>query len=108
MALEVRYVPMKDEGDDNLPKIMRVIYKDGTAISYSPAKFDEARTADPTCVEVYFDLLSDYFKEVAAFCDAQYDFTTEMSKKMFSVMLFCNSYVSDAPSMIDNNEVGLE
>jgi hypothetical protein len=49
MALEVRYVPMADEGDNDIPKIMKVIYKDGESIGYSVAPLDEAADCRPIC-----------------------------------------------------------
>ena len=98
MALEVRYVPMIDEGDRGMPKIMRVVYSEaGDALTYSAATFTEAETADPSCVALYFDLLRDYFVAFSAYLDAQSEFTNEMSMKMFELMVFCSTYLEGKP-----------
>lgn len=98
MALEVRYVPMIDEGDKGMPKIMRVVYNEaGTALTYSAATFAEAEVADPSCVALYFDLLREYFVSFSAYLDAQTAFTNEVSMKMFELMIFCSRYLDGKP-----------
>ena len=98
MALEVRYVPMLDEGDNGMPKIMRVVYNEaGTALTYSAATFTEAEVADPSCVALYFDLLREYFVSFSAYLDAQTAFTNEVSMKMFELMIFCSRYLDGKP-----------
>lgn len=98
MALEVRYVPMLDEGDNGMPKIMRVVYNEaGDALTYSAATFTEAEVADPSCVALYFDLLREYFVSFSAYLDAQTAFTNEVSMKMFELMIFCSRYLDGKP-----------
>jgi hypothetical protein len=98
MALEVRYVPMIDEGDNGIPKIMRVVYNEaGNVLTYSAATFTEAETADPSCVELYFDLLREYFVSFSAYLDTQTAFTNEVSMKMFELMIFCSKYLDAKP-----------
>ena len=98
MALEIRYVPMLDEGDRNKPKIMRVIYDEaGAALTYSSATFTEAEVADPSCVALYFDLLREYFISFSAYLDAQTEFTNDVSMKMFELMIFCSVYLEGKP-----------
>lgn len=98
MALEVRYVPMLDEGDNGMPKIMRVVYNEaGDALTYSAATFTEAEVADPSCVALYFDLLREYFVSFSAYLDAQTAFTKEVSMKMFELMIFCSRYLDGKP-----------
>jgi hypothetical protein len=92
MALEVRYVPMKDEGDSNIPKIFRVIYQDSVALSYSVAGFAEVKAADPSAIETYFNLVSEYFKEVAAYVDTLTDFSTEAATEFLRIGMFCLKY----------------
>jgi hypothetical protein len=107
MALEVRYVPMIDEGDKGMPKIMRVVYNEaGDALTYSAATFTEAETADPSCVAPYFDLLRDYFASFSAYLDTQTAFTNEVSMKMFELMTFCGTYLEGKPvNFIDEASV---
>ena len=103
MALEVRYVPMLDEGDNGIPKIMRVVYNEaGDALTYSAATFTEAETADPSCVELYFDLLREYFVSFSAYLDTQTAFTNEVSMKMFELMIFCSKYLDGKPINFTN------
>jgi hypothetical protein len=98
MALEVRYVPMLDEGDRGMPKIMRVIYNEaGDVLTYSSATFTEAETADPSCIAPYFDLLREYFISFSAYLDTQTAFTSEVSMKMFELMTFCGMYLEGKP-----------
>jgi hypothetical protein len=98
MTLEVRYVPMIDEGDRGMPKIMRVVYNEvGAVLTYSAATFIEAETADPSCVPLYFDLLREYFVSFSAYLDAQTAFTNEVSMKMFELMVFCSTYLEGKP-----------
>jgi len=98
MALEIRYVPMIDEGDRGMPKIMRVVYsQEGVALTYSPATFTEAEVADPSCVALYFDLLREYFISFSAYLDAQTEFTNDVSMKMFELMIFCSAYLEGKP-----------
>jgi len=104
MALEVRYVPMLDEGDRGMPKIMRVVYNEvGAALTYSPATFTEAEVADPSCVALYFDLLREYFVSFSAYLDAQTAFTNEVSMKMFELMVFCSTYLEGKPINFAND-----
>ena len=104
MALEVRYVPMLDEGDKGYPKIMRVVYNEaGDALTYSAATFTEAEVADPSCVALYFDLLREYFISFSAYLDAQTAFTNEVSMKMFELMIFCSSYLDGKPINFTND-----
>ena len=104
MALEVRYVPMLDEGDKGYPKIMRVVYNEaGDALTYSAATFTEAEVADPSCVALYFDLLREYFISFSAYLDAQTVFTNEVSMKMFELMIFCSSYLDGKPINFTND-----
>ena len=98
MALEVRYVPMLDEGDNGMPKIMRVVYNEaGDTLTYSAATFTEAEVADPSCVALYFDLLREYFVSFSAYLDAQTAFTNEVSMKIFELMIFCSRYLDGKP-----------
>lgn len=97
MALEVRYIPMKDEGDGDMPKIFRVVYQDDTAISYSVAPFSEAKAADPSCVEKYFDLVSTYFSDLSTYFDTLTDFTSDATMKMLKIMSFCAMYIEANP-----------
>ena len=98
MALEVRYVPMLDEGDNGMPKIMRVVYNEaGDALTYSAATFTEAEVADPSSVPLYFDLLREYFVSFSVYLDAQTAFTNEVSMKMFELMIFCSRYLDGKP-----------
>lgn len=98
MTLEVRYIPMLDEGDNGMPKIMRVVYNEaGAALTYSAATFTEAEAADPSCVALYFDLLREYFVSFSAYLDAQTAFTNEVSMEMFKLMTFCSQYLEKKP-----------
>jgi hypothetical protein len=97
MALEVRYIPMKDEGQNNYPKIMRVIYKDNVAVSYAASSFSEAKAAAPESIEAYFDLVKEYFAGISSFCDSQTDFSGAMTLKMEEVMYFCIKYIDESP-----------
>jgi hypothetical protein len=97
MALEVRYVPMADEGDNDIPKIMKVIYKDGESIGYSVAPLDEAAIADPSVVEAYFNLIKEYFTSLASYFDAQTEFNNDTTLKMMQIMAFCMSYIEARP-----------
>ena len=92
MALEVRYVPMKDEGDFNVPKIFRVIYQSDTAVSYSVASFAEVKAADPSVISAYFDLVSVYFKERAEYVDTLTDFSRESATEFLQIGMFCLRY----------------
>jgi hypothetical protein len=97
MALEVRYIPMIDEGDNNTPKIMKVVYKDGESIGYSIAPLDEAAVADPLVVEAYFNLIKEYFTGLASYFDTQTEFNNENTIKMMQIMTFCMGYIEARP-----------
>ena len=99
MTLEVRYVPMIDEGDEGKPKIMRTIYNEqGVALSYSEvSSLKEAQVAQPTCIGEYFDLVKDYFVEVGNYFDAQTTISSDVYNKMLSVATMCFSYVEKNP-----------
>ena len=98
MAIEVRYVPMNDEGDHGYAKMMRVIYnQEGAAISYSEAPLSEAKIADPSSIAGYYDCLRNYFASVASYVDLQTDVTPEMSHKMLEISAFCMNYISQNP-----------
>jgi uncharacterized protein YozE (UPF0346 family) len=92
MALEVRYVPMKDEGDYDLPKIFRVIYQDDVAVSYSVASFAEVKAANPSVISTYFDLVSTYFKERADYVDTLTEFSNESAREFLQIGMFCLRY----------------
>lgn len=97
MTLEVRYVPMVDEGDKDYPKIMRVIYNNGTAVAYEPTNIKEAEAADPSCIEPYFNLVRDYFRNVADYLDIQDKTSDEITEKMIDVAYFCLRYHEQNP-----------
>jgi hypothetical protein len=98
MALEVRYVPMKDEGDRDYPKIMKVVYNEsGQALSYVPSPLKEAAIAVPSSIEEYFNLVRDYFNDIAVYIDQQEGLSEEVTMKMLEVMTFCSDYVSQNP-----------
>jgi hypothetical protein len=94
MALEVRYVPMVDEGDKGYPQIMRVIYNEqNVALSYEPCTIKEAQDAQPDCVEPYFNLVRDYLTQAAAFFDANAALSTEVLDRMNETAGFCLKFV---------------
>jgi hypothetical protein len=98
MAIEVRYVPMNDEGDHGYAKMMRVIYnEEGAAISYSEAPLNEAKVADPSSIAGYYDCLRNYFASVASYLDLQTDVAPEVSHKMLEISAFCMNYISQNP-----------
>ena len=95
MSLEIRYIAMIDEGDHGYPKIMRVIYnEEGEVVASSESSLAEAKNADPSSIERYFDCLRDYFRSIADFIDTQTDTTSEVGKRMMELMVFCSRYVS--------------
>jgi hypothetical protein len=98
MALEVRYVPMVDEGDRGYPKIMRVIYNEqNVALSYEPCTVKEAQGAQPDCIEPYFNIVRDYFADAAKYFDIQDRTTNDISDKMLEIAAFCFGYHSKNP-----------
>jgi len=95
MALEIRYTPMLDEAD-NIPKIFRVVYdENGVFLASSVADYKEATTADPSSIEVYFDLLSTYFKDMSTFIDAQTQFNRDVYFKMVDLRSFTNYFFNN-------------
>jgi len=98
MAIEARYMPMIDEGDNGYPKMMRVIYDEqGKVVAQSEAPLSEAKAADPSSIASYYDCLRDYFTSIASYVDLQTDVTPAMSRKMFEVFAFCSNYISQNP-----------
>jgi hypothetical protein len=104
MALEVRYVPMMDEAD-NIPKIFRVVYNEsGDFLASSIADYKEAAIASPSCIEIYFDLLSTYFKNMSTFIDSQTQFNREVYFKMSDLRGFTNYFFNNYDFDILNDE----
>jgi hypothetical protein len=104
MALEVRYVPMVDEGDNGVPKIMRVIYnEEGTALTYAEANsLEEVQQAQPDCIEEYFNLVKNYFTDVAIYFDTKTAADEEVYERMLAVARMCFGYVEKNP--LDRSE----
>ena len=95
MALEIRYVPMLDEAD-NIPKIFRVVYdENGAFLASSVADYKEATIAAPSSIELYFDLLSTYFKDISTFIDAQTEFNRDVYFKMTDLRSFANYFFNN-------------
>jgi hypothetical protein len=104
MALEIRYVPMLDESD-SIPKIYRVVYDEsGNYVASSVADYKEAVAAAPSSIEVYFDLLSDYFKNMSTFIDSQTQFNREVYYKMGDLRAFTNYFFNNYDFDILNDE----
>ena len=104
MALEVRYVPMVDEGDKGAPKIMRVIYnEEGAALTYAEANsLKEVQQAQPDCIEEYFNLIKNYFVDVASYFDTKVSPDEGAYQKMLDVARMCFSYVEKNPVEIQD------
>jgi hypothetical protein len=104
MALEIRYTPMMDEAD-NIPKIFRVVYNEtGQFVAASVCDFKEAAAAAPSCIEAYFDLLSQYFKSMSTFIDSQTDFNRDVYIKMTDLRAFNNFFFNNYDFDILNDE----
>jgi hypothetical protein len=95
VALEVRYVPMKDEGDNNIPKLFRVIYQDDVAVSYSHANLSEVKAADPEAIAGYYDIVSQYFKDLATLVDSSTDFTQDLRQEFMATARLCLLYCQE-------------
>jgi hypothetical protein len=104
MALEVRYVPMADEGDKGTPKIMRVIYnEEGAALTYAEAiSLKEVQQTQPDCIEEYFNLVKNYFVDVANYFDTKVAPDEDAYQKMLEVARMCYSYVEKNPVEREN------
>ena len=106
MPLEVRYVPMIDEGDKGTPQIMRVIYNEqNVALSYEPCTVKEAQGAQPDCIEPYFNLVRDYFAGAAAYFDTQDKTSNEIAQKMVDIATFCYAYFSKNPVVYSQEDI---
>jgi hypothetical protein len=104
MALEIRYVPMMDEAD-NMPKIFRAVYDEsGNFLASSIADYKEAAAVAPACIEEYFDLLSDYFRNMSTFIDSQTQFNREVYMKMVDLRTFANYFFNNYDFDILNDE----
>ena len=104
MALEIRYVPMLDEAS-GFPKIFRLVYnEENRVVASSVSDYTEAALAQPACIEVYFDLLRDYFSSLSAFVDTKTAFDKEVFLKMFVLRDFVSFFFNNCDHDILNDE----
>ena len=76
MALETQYVVGRDAFYE-FPIILRVILVDGTEVSRGEADFAEVEAAYPAVIEVYFNDIAAWSRDLSTHLDEQTEFAAE-------------------------------
>ncbi len=77
MALETQYIVGRDAAYE-FPTIFRVILVDGAEVSRGEATFTEVEAAYPEIVELYFNDIAAWSRDLSAYLDQQTEFTAEV------------------------------
>jgi hypothetical protein len=92
MTLNAMYVPMMDEAD-GFPKIFRLIKdSNGTVLASAPADYNEVIATAPDVLQSYFDLVSEFMKNMSVFMDNQSEFSKELYFKMIDLQNFVSYF----------------
>ena len=98
---EVEMVAVEPElhPENTFPKIARVILSDGVEVSRGYPDFTEVASASPETIEVFFDSVSAYFREMSEYVDTQ----TTFNKDQYTRLAFLNLFILYYGQNFDNS-----